>query len=107
MRALLDTSSFLWFIANSDKLSLDARNFIVNLDNELVLSVSSLWEIAVKASIGKIELLQPFSQLIPEQLNINEIDTLPIELRSAHPSIAGFSKNFGRLSRSVTRHGKG
>ncbi|MEW6381168.1 MAG: type II toxin-antitoxin system VapC family toxin [bacterium] len=80
MRALLDTSCFLWFIAGSDNLSINARNFIVDINNELVLSISSLWEIVIKVSIGRLELLRPFEQLIPEQLNENEIDILPIEL---------------------------
>lgn len=80
MRALLDTNSFLWFISGSDRLSNNAHNFIADLSNELVLSVSSLWEIAIKISLGKLELLRPFEQLIREQLRENSIDILPIEL---------------------------
>ena len=51
MRALLDTSSFLWFIGGSKKLSAKAREVMENFDNELVMSVASLWEIAIKLSI--------------------------------------------------------
>lgn len=80
MRALIDTNIFLWFISDSDKLSVNARNYIANLDNELMLSVASLWEIAIKTSIGKLELLKPFEELIPEQLEINTVKVLPIEL---------------------------
>jgi PIN domain nuclease of toxin-antitoxin system len=80
MRALLDTNSFLWFIGGSDKLSIDARNFIADIDNQLVLSSASLWEIAIKASLGKLDLLQPFNQLIPQQLEQNDITILPIEI---------------------------
>jgi PIN domain nuclease of toxin-antitoxin system len=50
------------------------------LNNQLVLSAVSLWEIAIKVSIGKLELLQPYDQLIPEQLEENDINILPIEL---------------------------
>ena len=81
MRVLLDTSVFLWFIAGSDKLTNNARNIINDINNELVLSVASLWEIAIKASIGKITLMQPFGQLIPDQLKNNGIAVLPIELK--------------------------
>ena len=81
MRALLDTGAFLWFISGSDRLSINARNYITDLDNELILSVASLWEIAIKSSLGKLELLRPFDQLIPEQLEINAVDILPIELK--------------------------
>ena len=80
MRALFDTGTFLWFISDSDRLSMNARNYIADLENELILSVASLWEIAIKSSLGKLELLCPFDQLIPEQLEINSVDILPIEL---------------------------
>lgn len=80
MRALLDTSTFLWFIAGDDRLSMRARHFMVDLDNELVLSVASLWEIAIKVSLGKLELLRLFGELMPEQLKENKIRVLDIEL---------------------------
>lgn len=60
MKALLDTSAFLWIIASSDRLGTNARHYISDLNNELFLSVASLWEIAVKASLNKLELLRPF-----------------------------------------------
>lgn len=72
MRVLLDTSAFLWFISGSDRLSAKARNFIADLNNELVLSIASLWEIAIKTSLGKLELFRPFDQLISVQLDKNE-----------------------------------
>ena len=81
MRALLDTSCFLWFLAGSEKLIINARNFIINPNNEIFLSVASLWKIAIKVSIGKLELLQPFEELIPAQLQNNGIGLVAIELR--------------------------
>jgi PIN domain nuclease of toxin-antitoxin system len=80
MKALLDTSTFLWFISDSDRLSIKARNYIADLENNLILSIASLWEIAIKTSIGKLELLRPFDQLIPAQLEENAIEVLPIKL---------------------------
>lgn len=80
MRALLDTSTFLWFVSDSDKLSTNARHFIADLENELFLSVASLWEIAIKTSLGKLELLRPFDQLIAEQIQLNTITVLPIQI---------------------------
>ncbi len=80
MQALLDTSAFLWFISGSDRLSNTARNHIADFNNELVISIASLWEIAIKTSIGKLELLSPFEQLIPVQLEKNNIEILPIEM---------------------------
>jgi len=80
MRLLLDTSSFLWFVAGSGKLSVKARELMEDFDNELVLSVASLWEMAIKVSIGKLELLRQFDQFIPEKLEENEIEILHVEL---------------------------
>jgi PIN domain nuclease of toxin-antitoxin system len=80
MRAILDTNSFLWFISGNDQLSIKARDVIGDSNNQLLLSSASLWEIAIKVSLGRLELLQPFNLLIPQQLEENDITVLPIEL---------------------------
>ncbi len=80
MKALIDTGSFLWFVAGNDRLSREAREVMEDFDNELVLSIVSLWEISIKVSVGKLELLREFDQFIPEKLEENEIEILHIEL---------------------------
>lgn len=45
-----------------------------------LLSVASLWEMAIKVSLGRLSLGQAFDALIPEQLALNGIDLLPIKL---------------------------
>ena len=81
MRILLDTHSFLWFIEGSKNLSKKAREIIADFENELVLSVGSLWEITIKTSLGRLELSEPLEELIKNQLKENEINVLPIELK--------------------------
>ena len=54
MKFLLDTHTFLWFVMGSANLSGNARNLIEDPANERLLSVASLWEIAIKASLGKL-----------------------------------------------------
>lgn len=78
MKLLLDTHSFLWFIGGSDRLSLTARSLIEDTDNQPFLSMASLWEMAIKVSIGRLELSLPFDELIPEQMNLNGINILDI-----------------------------
>jgi PIN domain nuclease of toxin-antitoxin system len=56
MRLLLDTHTFLWFIIGSPKLSEKARASIEDTTNERLLSTASLWEIAIKHSLGKLTL---------------------------------------------------
>ena len=80
MRLLLDTHAFLWFVGGDERLSGKAKEAIADLENEVFLSVASLWEIAVKINIGKLKLPRSFGELIPEQLLQNEITVLRIEL---------------------------
>jgi PIN domain nuclease of toxin-antitoxin system len=78
--ALLDTHSFLWFIAGDSRLSETARRFIADPQNTVLVSTASLWEIAIKVSIGKLALAQPYGELIPQQLERQRIGVLGVEL---------------------------
>jgi PIN domain nuclease of toxin-antitoxin system len=80
MKLLLDTHTFLWFIGKNPKISLEARNQITNNNNpdQLYLSMASLWEIAIKVSLGKLTLHESYEVLFPQQLNINGIKKLDI-----------------------------
>ena len=80
MRFLLDTHSFLWFIGGDEQLPLAARQVIAEIDHEIFLSIASLWEIAIKVSLGKLGLRKPFDELIVEQLSTNDIKVLPIDI---------------------------
>jgi PIN domain nuclease of toxin-antitoxin system len=80
MKFLLDTHAFLWFIMGSANLSGNARTLIEDPANERLLSVASLWEVAIKASLGKLTLSGPFVDLIPSQLTLNGIDLLNIKV---------------------------
>ncbi len=63
MRLLLDTHTFLWFIAGHKGLSSITREKIENTENENFISIASLWEISIKTALrkltikGKIEIL--------------------------------------------------
>ena len=54
MRLLLDTHALLWALEDSDNLSPLARAAIERLDNEILVSVVSAWEIAIKKASGKL-----------------------------------------------------
>jgi Uncharacterized protein conserved in bacteria len=83
MQLLLDTHTFLWFIMGNPTLSAPARALIEDVLNEKFLSVVSLWEIAIKLSIGKLSLSEPFDKLIPQQLSLNGFELLNIEIDHA------------------------
>jgi len=83
MRLLLDTHAFLWFIMGSSNLSTSARAMIEDEANESFLSVASLWEMAIKVSLGKLTLSAPLDALIPQQLSLNGIELLGIQVAHA------------------------
>ncbi len=79
MKLLLDTHTFLWFVDDDSRLSFDAKMRLES-DVDLLLSVASLWEIAIKMSIGKLALPDTFDRFIPQQLALTDIEILPIQL---------------------------
>ncbi|MFQ5345782.1 MAG: type II toxin-antitoxin system VapC family toxin [Mariprofundus sp.] len=79
MRLLLDTHTFIWAATLDDRLSPNARDLLLDSDNELFLSTASIWEMAIKSSIGKLILQQPIEQIINEQIQINGLQILNIE----------------------------
>jgi PIN domain nuclease of toxin-antitoxin system len=80
MNLLLDTHAFLWFMEGDQKLSARARAEIEGADGRRTLSVASLWEMAIKASLDKLTLAKPLDLLIPPLLTGSGIELLPIEL---------------------------
>ena len=55
MNLLLDTHVSLWAASASRRLPDDARTLIEDPENELVFSAASLWEVAIKNSLGREE----------------------------------------------------
>ncbi len=58
MRILLDTQIYLWFLADSAKLSANARNYIFEAE-EVFVSAASIWEAAIKIGLGRLEVSVP------------------------------------------------
>lgn len=76
MRALLDTHLLLWALRNDAALSRRARSAIEG-SSAVFVSVASLWEIAIKASLGKLRL---DTHGLPGAVRRAGFDMLPIEL---------------------------
>lgn len=82
MRILLDTHIFLWLIDDSKRLSDKFRQDIYNLDNEIFLSVVSVWECVIKYQIGKLNFpSSPETYLLMERRK-HLIKTLTVEENS-------------------------
>ena len=59
MRLRLDTHALLWFQAGDRRLSQTARRAIEAADAELLVSAATVWEMAIKASLGRLRLSDP------------------------------------------------
>ena len=77
MQLLWDTHVFLWFIAGSSELSNNARKVIETHTNEHFISIGSLWEISIKASLKKLNIQGSYESVIDDVIN-NGIKILPI-----------------------------
>ncbi|MAS36853.1 MAG: PIN domain nuclease [Anaerolineaceae bacterium] len=76
---LLDTHTFLWFINDDSALSNHARSLIEAPDHTILLSIASLWEMAIKVSLNKLEMPSPFETFVTGQLDLNNIVLLSIQ----------------------------
>jgi PIN domain nuclease of toxin-antitoxin system len=76
MKQLLDTHSFIWFVTGNSRITNKVRSQIEN--NENLLSIASVWEIAIKFSIGKLNLGISIQELVDEQIINNGIELLSI-----------------------------
>lgn len=77
MRIMLDTHILIWFLEGDSSLSISRRKIISKIENEIFVSVASLWEMAIKISLGKLLLAQPLEDII-KQLSTENIEILPI-----------------------------
>ena len=83
MRLLLDTHVFLWWIFDDARLSPTARDLIADPSAEILFSVVSAWEIAIKARIGRLDLPAEVPAFVQDQVRRNRLTVLPIALRHA------------------------
>ena len=81
MKILLDTHAFLWFVMDSPKISKRATSLIESTENEVYLSVASVWEMAIKVSIGQLRIDESFEDFIMPELKSNQFSLLNIEVR--------------------------
>ncbi len=83
MRLLLDTHAFLWWLTDDERLSRRARRVIGDGANEVFVSAASAWEIAIKTRLGRVRLPEDVERYIPDQLEQNAFQVLPVRLGHA------------------------
>jgi len=78
---LLDTHVWLWWtLGAEDRLPKDVRNLISSGSNRVVVSIVSLWEIALKSSLGKLTFPRPPASYASKQMRRQHFDLLVLEV---------------------------
>jgi PIN domain nuclease of toxin-antitoxin system len=87
VRYLLDTQAFIWLDNNQEKLTTTVTEICRDADNQLNLSIASVWEMQIKIKPGKLSLpalksvVMSLAQMVTEQQKANNIQLLAVELR--------------------------
>lgn len=63
MGFILDTNALIFYLYNPGQLSKAAVDIVHNADNKIYISIVSLWEIAIKTSIGKLEIRNSMEEI--------------------------------------------
>lgn len=82
MRLLLDTHVFLWYITADHRLAPSVVQAVQNPENEVLLSVVSIWETIVKHQLGRLPLPEPPETFLPAQRESHGIGSLTLDERS-------------------------
>jgi PIN domain nuclease of toxin-antitoxin system len=78
MKVLVDTHTFIWDILSDHRSSRKAKQVLSSNDDELVFSLVSLWEIAIKIKIGKLNTIGSSIAYIRDEMNAYGMELLPI-----------------------------
>lgn len=80
MKLLLDTHTFLWHANGDPQMSAAATALLVDPANELIFSMASVWEIAIKMGLKKLTLSEPFSAFMTRAITGYGVILLPMTL---------------------------
>lgn len=80
MRYLLDTSTFLWYVSDYQRLSSIAAEQLNDPVSAVHLSLVSIWEIAIKFNMGKLDLPLPFDEFVDTAIHSQRFRLLNIEI---------------------------
>jgi PIN domain nuclease of toxin-antitoxin system len=78
MKVLVDTHTFIWALLHDHRLSARAKQVLRSDENELVYSLVSLWEIAIKMKTGKLNTLGSSVTYVRDEMENYSMQLLPI-----------------------------
>ena len=77
---LIDTHIWIWWNGDPDRLSDQVKTVIANARNDVVFSVVSGWEIAIKHGLGRLKLPESPEKYVPKRVATNQMRVLPVTL---------------------------
>ena len=83
MRAMIDTHAFLWWDLDDARLSERAAELIADGSNDVVVSAGSIWEVAIKATKGRLDLPADLERYVSDRVRRYRWSVLPIDGRHA------------------------
>lgn len=81
MLCLLDTHTLIWFLENDKRLSNKAKKTIESEDNTSFIGIVSLWEIAIKLNLGKLEINVTIDDIVDETNQMGMV-IIPISINA-------------------------
>jgi len=78
-RVLLDTHAFLWYLFDDERLSSAAASAISDPGLTKLLGMGSLWEIAIKSQLGKLQLGMPLARFLDEHVHARLLELVPVD----------------------------
>jgi len=78
MKVLIDTHTFLWALLQDHRLTQKAKQVLRSDEHELVFSLVSLWEIAIKIKTGKLNTIGSSAAYIRDEMKAYGMELLPI-----------------------------
>ncbi len=94
MRLLIDTHALIWFCEGNPALSVTARTAMEDAGNERFIGHATPWEMAIKLSLGKLQLQLDFSVIFPGVLDANGFAVLPPRFDHYH-ALIGLPRHHG------------
>lgn len=77
MQGLFDSHTFIWWDDSPSNLSQAVYAFCNDPQNQLFISVASLWELQIKIQLGKLQLVRPLPEVVRLQ-EANGVIVLPV-----------------------------
>jgi len=83
VKLLLDTQVVLWSATAPSRVAPGAREALEDGSNDVLVSIVSAWEIAIKQSLGKLTLAKPAERWLPEVIRRTGFEVAEIGLAAA------------------------